>query len=145
MDEEPKFENPSPAPQTPPTQPGPQGTSSSGLDPKVAAMLSYLFGWIGGLVFLLIDKDDKYVRFHAVQSIAFNVVIAGLWILLSILSSVLFAMPSLLLAAAALLSLVFGVLWLAIFVLWIVLMVKAYGGEKFKLPIIGDFAEKQAG
>lgn len=145
MDEEPKFENPSPAPQTPPNQSPPQSSSGTGLEPNLAALLSYLFGWIGGVVFLVIEKDDKYVRFHAIQSIAFSVVIAGVWIVISIVSNVLFAMPGFFVAAAALIGLIISVLWLAIFVLWIVLMVKAYAGEKFKLPIIGDFAEKQVG
>ena len=73
--------------QNPP--PGPMAKSSTGLDENVAALLSYIVGWVSGLVFYLMEKDSKLVRFHAMQSILFCVVIAVLGIALCVLGNVL--------------------------------------------------------
>ena len=101
--------------------------AGTGLPKNTSAALCYLLGWITGLVFLLIEKDDKFVRFHAMQSIvtfgALNIVMV---------------VP----VIGIMLSPLIGLLGL---VLWLVCMIKAYQGEKFKLPIAGDFAEKQIG
>ena len=59
--------------QNPP--PGQVAKSSTGLDENIAALLSYILGWVSGLIFFLIEKDSKFVRFHAMQSILFNVVV----------------------------------------------------------------------
>jgi uncharacterized membrane protein len=117
----------------------------SGLPENVAAFLSYVLGWITGLIFLLIDKRP-YVRFHAAQSI---VVFLGLHILRAVLGAIFgmgwwfggfgywgtFTLGALLLSFLSLLSLI----------LWIVLMVKAVQGVRFKLPWAGDIAESLAG
>ena len=107
------------------------GKSSTGMQANVAALLAYVLGLVTGLVFFLIEKDSKFVKFHAMQSIAFSVVmfIAGF-----ILAFIPFIG-------------VFGtmVLNLGGLVVWIILMVKAYQGELFKLPVLGDFAEQQSG
>ena len=106
------------------------GKSSTGMQPNVAALLSYLAGIITGVIFILLEKENKFVRFHAMQSIftfgfflvanvALGFVPAMGWSLMPIL----------------------GVLQL---VVWIILMIKAYQGEKFKLPVIGDIAEKNS-
>lgn len=102
--------------------------SSTGLEENIAGLLSYLAGWITGLIFFLIEKDSKFVKFHAMQSI---VTFGGLMVVAWIISII----PVIGWAIGGLLS-VLGV------VLWIVLMVKAYQGQKFKLPFIGDLAEK---
>src|SRR6185503_10229815 len=66
--------------------PAQAGKSSTGLDENIAALLSYVFGWVSGLVFFLIEKDSRLVRFHAMQSLLFNVLIGVvftvLWIVL---------------------------------------------------------------
>jgi uncharacterized membrane protein len=116
----------------------------STLSPNTAALLSYVLGWLTGLIFFLIDKRP-YVRFHAAQSI---ITFGGIHILRIVLGMVLgvgwwfggrhdlgrvtFALPLL------------GLIGLASLVLWIVLMVKAYQGQKFKLPLAGDLAEDWA-
>jgi uncharacterized membrane protein len=106
-------------------------TSSTGLDPKLAGLLSYLLGFISGLVFLVLEKQSSFVRFHAYQStIAF--------LSLFVVNIVLTFVPLL----GGLLSALLG---LASLVIWIVLMVKAFQGERFKLPVIGDMAEERAG
>jgi len=110
-----------------------------GLDPNLAALLAYLFGIVGGLVFFLVETKNKYVRFHAMQSI---LLFAGYMVIViaSIFLSII--LPDVISCFTGMLTPFIG---LAYFVLSVVLMIKAYGGEKFKLPIIGDIAEKQAG
>jgi uncharacterized membrane protein len=111
----------------------------------VAGCLCYLVGWITGLIFLLIEpyKNDKFVRFHAFQSIFLNVAVIGLWFVMIFLSFVLgFITRGL---SIFLMGPLLSLLGLGVFVLVIVCMIKAYGNQKFKVPFIGDLAEKQAG
>lgn len=131
--------------QNPP--PGQFGKSSTGLEENIAALLAYVFGWVSGLVFFLIEKDSKLVRFHAMQSILFCVVIAVLCIVLWILSFVFLVvaamlpdiMGSLMGLLATLLWLVFSV---ALLVAWILCLIRAYQGQYYKLPVVGNMAEK---
>jgi len=121
--------------------------SSTGLDENVAALLSYIFGWVSGLVFFLIEKDSRLVSFHAMQSLLFNVVVAVvaivLWVVLFvfflIVSQVSSALASILGLLSVLVWLVFGV---AILAGWILCLLKAFQSQYFKLPVIGNFAEK---
>jgi uncharacterized membrane protein len=116
------------------------GKTSTGMQANVAALLSYVLGWLTGLIFFLIEKENKFVRFHALQSI----ILFGGWFVLSIAIGMfmgVFATIGLGFLIPVF-SLVNGLLALAGFILWILLMVKAYQGEKFKLPVIGDIAEK---
>ncbi len=106
------------------------GKTSTGMAPNVAALLSYLLGWVTGLIFFLIEKENKFVRFHAFQSI---VTFGGL----TVLTIVLMFIPVI---GWALIP----VVYIAELVLWILLMVKSYQGDKLKLPIAGDMAEKNA-
>ena len=106
------------------------GASSTGLQPNVAAGLSYLFVWVGGLVFFLIEKQNRFVRFHAMQSLIF---FGGL----SILAYVIGYIPFL----GGILS---GLLWLVWVVGWIFLMIQGFQGKYFKLPVVGDYAERYA-
>jgi uncharacterized membrane protein len=123
--------------------PTPQG--GSGMTNNVAGMLCYLFGWITGVIFLLLDpyKNDKFVRFHAFQSIFFNVAIIVIWIGSFILSAILGVITKGL--AFVIMGPLMMLIWLGVLVLVIFLMIKAYNNQKFKLPFIGDLAEKQAG
>jgi uncharacterized membrane protein len=123
------------------------GKSSTGLDENIAALLSYVFGWVSGLIFFLIEKDSRLVRFHAMQSLLFNVLVAvvaiALWIVLFvfflIVSQVSGALATILSLVSILVWLVFGV---AILAGWVLCLIKAFGGQYFKLPVIGNFAEK---
>jgi uncharacterized membrane protein/ribosomal protein L40E len=110
--------------------------STTSLEPNVAGLLSYLGIWITGLVFILIEKENKFVRFHAMQSIVTFGAFTVLWIPFSILSQM-----DILRVLFGILQAVTGIL---AFVLWIVLMIKAYQGERYKLPIAGDIAEKNS-
>jgi len=92
-------------------------------------MLSYLLGFITGVAFLVLEKDDRYVRFHAMQS---TLVFGGLLVL------------NILLGMVPILGWLISFLLLPVtLVLWLVLMFKAYQGEKFKLPYVGEIAEQQ--
>lgn len=103
--------------------------SSSGLEVNLAALLTYLLGFVTGIVFLVIEKDSKFVRFHAMQS---TLTFGGLFAL------------NIVLGLVPLLGLLVSLLLIPVTViLWLVLMYKAYQGEKFKLPVIGDMAEQQ--
>src|SRR5687767_6573707 len=123
------------------------GKSSTGLDENVAALLSYIFGWISGLIFFLMEKDSRLVRFHGMQSILLNVtaLVIGvvLWVAWVLVAIVLAMMSEVL---ASLVSIVFGLLifafYIAILVAWVMCLIKAYQKQYFKLPVIGNFAEK---
>lgn len=132
------------APATAPSQSS-AGAPSAGMTNNVAACLSYLFGWITGLIFLVIEpyKNDKFVRFHAFQSIFLSVGVIAVWIGAMILSTILgfithglgfFIMGPLMM-----------LVWLGVVVCVVICMIKAYGNQTFKLPFIGDLAAKQAG
>ena len=110
---------------------------TAGIEENIAGLLCYLFGWVTGLIFLLIDKRP-FVKFHGAQSIAFNISIVPIWFALWIVWLIISHIP-----IVGLISLIiFPVFGLAVFVAWIFLMYKAFSHEKFKLPIIGDMVEK---
>ena len=118
------------------------GKTSSGIQANMAALLSYLAGWITGLIFFLVEKDNKFVRFHAMQSILVFGAVSAIWIMIALFSS--FALTINVYFLWSFLGLVSMIVWIVALVLWIVLMIKAYQGEKFKLPIVGDLAEKNS-
>jgi uncharacterized membrane protein len=123
------------------------GKSSTGLDENIAALLSYIFGWVSGLIFFLIEKDSRLVRFHAMQSLLFNVlfgvVAIALWIVLFIVFMIAAQVSDVLVPLLSIVSLlVWGVFLLAIVAGFILCLVKAFQGQYFKLPVIGNFAEK---
>jgi len=117
---------------------GNENKSSTGLDPNIAALLAYLLGWVGGLIFFLIEKDSLYVRFHAMQSILLSGAAVVIIIVLQIFTFILGVISSIF---ALIISLLFIVVGLGFLAVWILMMVKAYQGEAYKLPFIGDMAE----
>ncbi|USG65355.1 DUF4870 domain-containing protein [Brevibacillus ruminantium] len=104
-------------------------TTSTGLMSNIAGLLCYLVGFVTGIVFLVIEKENRFVRFHAMQS---TFVFGALFILNLILGF----LPII----GWFISLLIGPITL---ILWVVLMYKAYQGEYFKLPFVGDLAEQQ--
>ena len=131
--------------QNPP--PGQIGKSSTGLDENIAALLSYVLGWVSGLVFFLMEKDSKLVRFHAMQSILFCVVVAvlgiALWVVTFLILLVGAMLPDIMGSLLALLgTLIWLVFSVAMLIAWILCLVRAYQGQFFKLPVIGNMAEK---
>ena len=106
------------------------GKCSTGMQPNVAGFLCYLFGWVTGLIFFLIEKENKFVRFHAMQSI---VTFGGLNVVCIVLGFI-----------PVIGWVIIPVIGLLMLVLWIVLMVKAFQGEQIKLPLAGEIAEKNS-
>jgi uncharacterized membrane protein len=109
--------------------------------------LSYVFGWVSGLIFFLIEKESRLVKFHAMQSILLNVLIAvagiALWIVTFIIWIISTQLPGFVGAIVSLLAtLIWIVFSIGLLIAWILCLVKAFQGTYFKLPIIGNFAEK---
>ena len=106
--------------------------SSTGLDANLAAALSYLVGFVTGIIFLVVEKDNRFVRFHAMQSTLVFAAIVAIDILLQIVP---------ILGALVVVFLVIP----ASAVLWLLLMFKAYQGEELKLPLLGQIAADRIG
>jgi uncharacterized membrane protein len=107
-----------------------KGKASTGLKPNVAGLLCYLLFWVTGLEFLLVEKKDKFIRFHAIQSaIVFGAI--------SVAFLLLFWIP----VVGWVFSYLLGAL---AFILWILLMVRAYQGNQYKVFIAGNIAAKRA-
>lgn len=142
----------------PPTPPRASrwGASSVGIDPAVGAGLSYLVPVLG-LIFFLMEKSNRFLRFHAAQAFLLQVVSFIIWIPVSILVTVL-STPAYTVdpttgavsysgAAAGLgcIGCLTPLLGLAIFVVWVIGLINAFQGKYFKMPIIGGIAENMAG
>ncbi len=100
-----------------------------GIDENIEGLLCYVLGFLTGILFLILEKENKFVRFHAMQSTA-------TFIVLFVVSMILWSIPII----GWVISPLIGLLSL---ILWLLLMYKAYNNEKYKLPIVGDFAESQ--
>lgn len=120
----------SPAPASPATAPTGVVTAS-GLTKNVAGLLCYVLGFITGIIFLVLEpyNRDSFVRFHAFQSIFFNVATIAAFIVVGMIPVVNFILAP--------------ILMLGCLAIWIILMLQAYQNKKWKLPFIGDLAEKQ--
>ena len=115
------------------------------MDTNVVGALTYLAGFLTGIIFLVLDpyKSNSFVRFHAFQSIFFNVAWIAFWIIWMILSAVLTPLTAGVFGLIALpLMLIFTA---AGFGIWIFLMYQAYQQKLFKLPIVGRIAATHAG
>jgi len=124
-------------------QPGEPGSKM--MDTNVVGAMTYLAGFVTGIVFLVLDpyKSNSFVRFHAFQSIFFNVAWVAFWIVWMILSAVLTPLTAGIFGLIAVpLMLIFTV---AGFGIWIFLMYQAYQQKLFRLPIVGKFAAEHAG
>jgi uncharacterized membrane protein len=100
----------------------PPEQSSTGLDITLAAMLAYALGWVSGAFFLAVEKNSRFVRFHAWQSVlTFLPVFVAFWIV-----------P------------LWFLFWPFSVAIWLLLMFKAFQGERFKLPVVGDIADRRA-
>jgi uncharacterized membrane protein len=123
--------------------PAPQ-PAATGLDPKVGGLLAYLlFGWIGGLIMYL-TQSHREVRFHGAQSVLLSIVLFAVYIALAVLGGVFAFVPGVGTLFAVVTFLANTVIGLGSFVLWIILCIKGYNLEHFKLPIIGEHAERWA-
>jgi uncharacterized membrane protein len=125
----------------PDTLPPAEGTAT-GLAANLAGALCYLLGPITGILFLVLEKENRFVRFHAMQSTILGVIWIGLSVALSILASILAFVPILGWLVSILVSLGLGIVG---FLLWLLLMWKAFQGEEWEVPVAGALARKQIG
>lgn len=95
-----------------------------GIGENIEGVLCYLFGPISGLVFLVLERENKFIRFHALQSL---VTFLAIWVAQFIIGLIPF-----------LGGMLGGLLQLASIALAVILMFKAYKGETYRLPIVGD-------
>ena len=142
------YSAPVSSPSTPPASGG------SGLDPKVAGALSYI--WAVGLVFFFIEKENRFIRFHAAQSVIFGIfngVLLTVLVFVAMILTFAFGIGGAMVGGGIgmIISMLVWLIWLlfwlvvlALFIGLILAAVKAYQGQLFKLPIIGNFAEKMA-
>ena len=116
-----------------------------GLDENVASAATYVLGWLTGIIFFVMEKDNKTVRFHAMQSIlTFLPLMIIVWIIGAIVAAMTFGLGAYgAFGVWAILGLVVLLIEIVIFLLWLFLMYKAYKGEKFLVPIVGAIAEAQ--
>jgi uncharacterized membrane protein len=124
------------------------GTTSMGMAPNVAAGCSYIFHWVTGLIFFLMEKQNKFVRFHAMQAICLGVLAAVLgfvYMFIAVGAAVASTASSAAGGSMGILGMLFSLLWLALFALWVVCLIQAFTGKWFKIPIIGDLAMKWSG
>ena len=103
--------------------------TSLGTTQNVAGLLTYILGWVTGIVFLLIEKDNSFVRFHAMQSIV-------IFVPLTIASFVVGFLPF----VGGLLG---AIVQLATLIIWLFMMYQAFQGKRYKFPYAGDYAETQ--
>lgn len=103
-------------------------SKTTGLESNVAATLAYSLGLVSGILFLVVETEDKFVRFHAMQSVLANIAVI-------VIPTILFF---------TIVGIIFiPFFWIFALVLWIVLMVKAYNGESYRLPFLGNIAQRQ--
>jgi len=103
--------------------------SSTGLDENVAGFLCYLFGFVTGIVFLVVEKENRFVKFHAMQS---TITFLGLFVISFVISWI------------PIINLLVYPIWILSLILWLILMVKALRGERYSLPIVGKMAEEKS-
>ncbi|HET6230613.1 MAG TPA: hypothetical protein VFE05_11135 [Longimicrobiaceae bacterium] len=119
-------------------------TTQSGLAPNVAGAVAYALGPLTGIFFLATEKENQYVRFHAAQS---TVLWLGLFVA-SIAFSIALTIIGFVPVLGAIVAVLAAIAWMfagfALFVLWIVLMVKAYGGSEWELPLVAKHARRIA-
>lgn len=107
----------------------PEKETSLGTTQNVAGLLTYILGWVTGIVFLLIEKENSFVRFHAMQSIV-------IFVPLTIASFVVGFLPF----VGGLLTTIVS---LATIIIWLFMMYQAFQGKRYKFPYAGDYAETQ--
>jgi uncharacterized membrane protein len=118
-----------------------QAAPTEGIQENIAGLLCYLFGWISGLIFLLIDRRP-FVRFHGAQAIAMNIAFFGIWVAFWFVTLLLGFITAMMKFPIGFLTVfLYPVVMIAFFITWIYCMYKAYQHEKFKLPIIGSIVE----
>jgi uncharacterized membrane protein len=129
-------------PSTPPLPANGTGTSSTGLPSNVAAALACI-PLLGGILFYVLEKSDRFVRFYAMQSIIFG----GAWVVFAIIWNVLYGVLAGIPAIGWLFALILWMIWavwsIGAVIIWVIAMVKAFTGVRWDIPFIGPIARTQ--
>lgn len=139
-DSQPPNVTPSDAPNPAPPAPMNAGT---GLQPNVAAGLASIFTLIGGIVFLVLEKRDKFVRFYAMQSVFLGGAMVAASVVTQIVAIVFSHLPIIGWLIALLFGLLFWLLWLGWFVVYVITIIKAFSNQEWEIPFLGPLARKQ--
>lgn len=119
--------------------------SGSGIAPNVAAGLSYLLVFVSGLILYFVEKEDEFVRFHAIQSILFSITVAVLDTILFVMSKMTGLFPEVVSIISGLVVLIATLaLYFGSFALWLFLLTRAFQGKRYHLFVIGEIAERYA-
>ena len=121
----------------------PTSSDTTGMDPRLAGLLSYLVPPITGIIFYLIEKRNAVVRWHAAQSIVFGVAWIVLWIALTVLSMILSAILPLI--GTIIGFLITFVVFIGGVILWIICLIKGYSGQMWRMPMLASFADRIMG
>jgi uncharacterized membrane protein len=118
-----------------------ESTTSTGVDPRLSALLCYTAWWISGLIFLFIERQHRTVRFHAAQSL---ILFGGLSIVIFLLSF--FSVAMLMVSGGAFQAarVLVYLVWIGAVGLWLVLMYRTYQGDTWRVPLAGNLAAKVA-
>ena len=119
-----------------------KGESSTGMSANTAGLLCYVATWITGIIFVVLEKKSKFVKFHAWQSIMTFGVLTVVQIILSIISGI--ALLTFSLGLWGFVHVLGVIVWVITVGLWIALMLLAYQGKMWKVPLAGNWAEKRA-
>lgn len=117
------------------------GPTSSGVEPRLSAILCYTAWWLSALVFLVIEQQHRGVRFHAAQSL---VLFGGLSVLIGLLSALSVAMLVVSAGAFQAARLLVYLVWIGAVGLWLVLMLRTFKGDTWRVPLVADLADRIA-
>jgi len=117
--------------------------TSTGLTPNLAATIAAVFPIVGGIVMLLLEKQNRFVRFYAVQSLVLSAVWIGLNIFLRLCSAIFHILPIIGGILSAVTNLVLLVAGLGFLVFWVIQIIKAFNGVEWEIPYIGPVARAQ--
>ena len=120
---------------------GLEGPTSTGVEPRLSALLSYTAWWLSALVFLVIEQQHRGVRFHAAQSL---ILFGGLSVMIGLLSALSVAMLVVSAGAFQVARLLVYLVWIGAVGLWLVLMLRTFKGETWRVPFVADLADRIA-
>ena len=136
--------NPASPPNPLPTPTPAPSSRFTGLPPNIAAALACI-PLFGGLVFFILEKEDRFVRFYAMQSILFGAICFVLAVLFRTLGAIAWSIPVANIFLGPLSGFLFALVKLGLVVLMIITMVKAFTGVRWEIPVVGPIARKQVG
>lgn len=117
------------------------GPTSTGVDPRLSALLCYTAWWVSGLIFLIIEQQHRAVRFHAAQAL---VLFGGLSVVIGVLSVLSIGMLMVSGGAFQAARVLVYLVWIGAVAIWLVLMYRTYSGQTWRVPLAGNLAAKIA-